>query len=64
MKGATLSLADIEQWVDNDEGLYSWWRSSRQGKRAFVRENREELTRAIVAVRDAPPRKKTWRDYA
>jgi hypothetical protein len=64
MKGEPLTLADIEQWVDNDESLYDWWRRSRQGKRAFVRENRAELTRAIVAVRDAPPREKTWRDVS
>ena len=44
---------DREQWIDNDEGLYRWWRSSRQpngkrmSKRQFVKENRQELTEAI-----------------
>lgn len=34
-------------WVLNDEGLYLWWRSSRQSLATFIRENRAELTRAI-----------------
>lgn len=42
-----LSQSDVSQWVDNDEGLYNRWKSSRQSKRAFVRENRAELTAAI-----------------
>jgi hypothetical protein len=41
---------DREDRVDNDEGLYLWWRSSRMSKRAFVRANRAELTAAIEAV--------------
>ena len=35
------------QWVDNDESFYQWWRRSRQGKRAFIRENRAELDECI-----------------
>lgn len=38
------------QWIDNDEGLYSWWRSSRQSKRAFIRDNRAEIDSAIRNV--------------
>jgi len=34
-------------WVLNDEGLYNWWKSSHQGIRQFIRENRQELTRLI-----------------
>jgi len=41
---------DIEQWIDNDEGLYNWWRSSRQSKTVFIRENRKELTSCINRV--------------
>lgn len=41
-----------DQWIDNDEGLYRWWKSSRQSKRAFIRENRAELDRLILAVLD------------
>ena len=45
-----LTVADIEQWIDNDEGLYDWWRRSRISKRAFIRENRQELEAAIRPV--------------
>jgi hypothetical protein len=38
------------QWIGNDEGLYDWWKSSRQPKRKFIRENREEITTAIRNV--------------
>lgn len=40
---------DRKQWVQNDEGLYRWWLSTRQGITTFVRENRAELTRLITA---------------
>lgn len=45
-----LTVADIGQWIDNDEGLYRWWKDSKQSKRDFIRDNRSELTRAIQAV--------------
>ena len=41
---------DRAQWIDNDEGLYNWWRSSRMPKAKFIRENRDELTRCIENV--------------
>lgn len=41
---------DREQWIDNDEGLYDWWKSSRKSKREFIKENREEIDTAINAV--------------
>ena len=50
-----------EMWVDNDEGLYNWWRSSRMSKRDFIREHRDELDKAIETA--LTPREKTWRDY-
>lgn len=40
------------QWIDNDEGLYRWWKSSRQSKRQFIQENREEIDQAIGNVTD------------
>lgn len=46
-KGNKLTLVDIEQWVDNDEGLYLWWKSTRLPKRQFVRVYREKLTVVI-----------------
>lgn len=42
-----MTLRDIEQWIDNDEGLYRWWQGSRMSKRAFIKANREELERTI-----------------
>ncbi len=45
-----LNIHDITQWIDNDEGLYNWWRSSRQSKRAFIAANRAELTACIERV--------------
>lgn len=41
---------DRSQWIDNDEGLYDWWRMSRQSKAQFIRENRDEITKAINNV--------------
>jgi len=47
----TIRMNDNERklWVMNDEGLYHWWRSSHKSITAFVRENREELDRIILA---------------
>lgn len=41
---------DREQWIDNDEGLYCWWRSSGQPKKKFINENRQALTECINKV--------------
>jgi len=43
-----MTSSDISEWIDNDEGLYNWWRSSRQPKRAFIKANRAALTTAIT----------------
>lgn len=61
-KVVSLSNADREQWIDNDEGLYLWWQSSRQSKRTFIRENRAEIDAAIKRVLEAGPKEKTWKD--
>ena len=50
MRGASLNDTDRAQWIDNDEGLYDWWRSSRMGKRAFIREHRAEIDQVIRNV--------------
>ena len=42
--------AERENWVDNDEGLYSLWRSSRKSKRKFIRANRAMIDTAIINV--------------
>ena len=44
---------DRAQWIDNDEGLYDWWRNSREGKRRFIRANRAEIDHAIHNVLDS-----------
>ena len=46
---------DRAQWIDNDEALYNWWKSSKQGKRRFVKENREEIDRIINAYLSRKP---------
>lgn len=38
------------QWIDNDEGLHNWWRSSRLSKAKFIAENREAIDKAINNV--------------
>ena len=35
------------QWIDNDEGLYEWWKGSRLSKRAFIQENRADIDDVI-----------------
>lgn len=42
-------------WVLNDEGLYNWWRSTKQPIRVFIRENRSELTECINRVLNRKP---------
>lgn len=56
-KKLTLNDDDRAQWIDNDEGLYNWWRSSRMSKRAFIKENRKELTELIMNELNRPPRR-------
>lgn len=45
-----MNNTDREQWIDNDEGLYNWWKSSRLSKRAFIKENRAAIDEAINNV--------------
>jgi hypothetical protein len=42
-----MDTAAINQWIDNDEGLYRWWKSSKLNKRAFIKANRQQLVAAI-----------------
>lgn len=51
-----LTTREIVQWIDNDEGLYRWWKNSKLSKREFVRLNRSNLTRTIQAVRSGERR--------
>jgi hypothetical protein len=45
-----ITIRDIEQWIDNDEGLYNWFRGSRLSKREFIKQNKEELKACIDNV--------------
>ena len=46
----SLNDADRSQWIDNDEGLYDWWKQSRLPKREFIRQNRAAIDQAINPV--------------
>ena len=35
------------QWIDNDEGLYNWWKASKLPKSRFINLNRLLLTKFI-----------------
>ena len=56
MKNQKLTVSDISQWLDNDEGLYNWfndWRRNRykdKSRRTFIRENRSQLEACINNV--------------
>ena len=45
-----ITIREIELWIDNDESLYLWWKRSKQSKRDFIKENREELEACINRV--------------
>ncbi len=42
-----MNNTERSQWIDNDEGLYNWWRSSHLSKRQFIQEYRIEIDKAI-----------------
>lgn len=52
---AVTRLNDAERrlWILNDEGLYRWHRWSRQPLNVFIRANRAELDRLILAARES-----------
>ena len=43
------------QWIDNDEELYGWKRSSGLSMRNFIRENRGEIDAHINGVLNQGP---------
>jgi hypothetical protein len=51
-----MSTSEIENWIENDEGLYNWrneWVRRNKGKggtRGFVKEHRAELVACIRRV--------------
>jgi len=52
MRNDTINDEDRRQWIENDEGLYNWKRSTRLPMRQFIRENRAEIDACIRNVRD------------
>lgn len=46
----TIDYREIRLWVDNDEGIYNWWKSSRLPVSKFIRQNEKELRRIIRKV--------------
>jgi hypothetical protein len=50
-KKFTINDTDRADWVENDEGLYGWFRRSRMSMRQFVRENRAGIDMRIHEVR-------------
>jgi hypothetical protein len=56
MKNYTMNDRERSLWIDNDEGLYRWWKSTRQSKTRFIRENRKEIGDYIVKALNVQPR--------
>lgn len=52
MKHDTINDSDRRDWINNDEGLYNWKRSSRLSMRAFINLNRADIDAVIRRVRD------------
>lgn len=50
-KKFTINDTDREEWVENDEGLYGWFKRSRMSLRRFIRENRAGIDARIYEVR-------------
>ena len=45
-----LDYNELRLWVENDEGLYQWWKDSRQPMSTFIKENSIELRQIIRRV--------------
>jgi hypothetical protein len=50
MKQTKLNNSERENWVNNDEGLYNWFKSSRLSMREFIKQNKSELDECILRV--------------
>ncbi len=40
-------MATRSQWIDNDEGLWNWWKSTKLPQRKFIRINRAKIDEII-----------------
>lgn len=50
MKTQKHNDSERQDWINNDEGLYNWKRSSGLSMREFIRQNRAEIDAAIDNV--------------
>jgi len=48
----TINNAEREMWVNNDEGLYRWWKREGGSLRDFIKNNREEIDALIERATD------------
>ena len=42
-----LNDKERENWINNHEPLYNWWKGSRKGITTFIREHRTEIDTVI-----------------
>lgn len=42
-----MTNTELSEFIDNEEGLYSWWRYSRKSKTAFIKMHRADIVSAI-----------------
>lgn len=45
---------DREEWIDNDEDLYNWWKAEGGSIRNFIRANKEKIDKYIKAMMQPP----------
>lgn len=45
-----MNNSEREMWIQNDEGLYRWWKSTRLPMRKFIQEYKVEIDTAIDSV--------------
>ena len=55
MRGNRINNHERELWINNDEGLYNWFKRERMSMREFIKRNRAEIDAAIRGVRDREP---------
>jgi hypothetical protein len=46
----TMNDDEREDWVNNVESLYFWWKGSGLSMRNFIRQNREAIDKEIQAI--------------
>jgi hypothetical protein len=39
------------RWIDNDDGLHTWWRISKKSKKDFINENQKEIDVCIENIK-------------